>query len=167
MGVQRMLRALGGRSKAMTSQPSREYRRHHDVTAPQVDASAFRQGWRVHSRLDALAASGQIEAGVYQAATEYRAAWERILATGGVRWIAGGRGGSDAHARRARQMEALRRVREADAAIGPVAAWHCYACAVEDWSWAAIGRQVWCNPETARDRTAKSLAALARAWGQP
>jgi hypothetical protein len=29
--------------------PSDAYRQHHDIEAPQVDASSLRQGWRVHS----------------------------------------------------------------------------------------------------------------------
>jgi hypothetical protein len=37
------------------------YRQHHDVTAPQVDSTAFRQGWRVAARLDGLLESGRID----------------------------------------------------------------------------------------------------------
>ncbi len=56
---------------------------HHDVAAPQVDPTAFRQGWRVDSRL-MLHAAGKITAGELQAAVDYYHAVARILRIRGV-----------------------------------------------------------------------------------
>ena len=49
-------------ARTVMPQPSAAYRQHHDVEAPRVDTSAFRQGWRVVTRLDALASEGAIDA---------------------------------------------------------------------------------------------------------
>jgi hypothetical protein len=51
-----------------TNQPTPAYRRHHDVEAPQVDSTAFRQGWRVCSRLDSLLEAGRIDREAWDAA---------------------------------------------------------------------------------------------------
>ena len=57
--------------------PSAARLRHAEaIDAPRIDALAFRQGWRVVTRLDGLLAAGLIAPGVWQAAAEYRAAWE-------------------------------------------------------------------------------------------
>jgi hypothetical protein len=41
---------------------------HHDVTAPQDDDRAFRQGWRVAARLDALLETGRIDRDAWEIA---------------------------------------------------------------------------------------------------
>jgi hypothetical protein len=148
--------------------PSLAYRQHHDIEAPRVDALAFRQGWRVVTRLDALHRDGRISAGQWQAAVEYRAAWERALTAGGggagalVRIGAGG-AGDGAASRLAAAVDGISRVRQVHAAIGGHAAL-CFLCIVEDRSWADSGRALGRDPQTVRDWTVLAIAALARAW---
>ena len=55
-----------------TNQPAPAYRQHHDVAAPQVDSTAFRQGWRVCSRLDSLLEAGAITRDAWDAAHTWR-----------------------------------------------------------------------------------------------
>lgn len=151
----------------MTAQPSPEYRRHHDVEAPEVNVRHFRQGWLVHTRLDALHRTGRITAGERQAALEYRAACERVLmATGGtsalgVRVSGGGGGDGD---RLAAVADILTRLRETEAAIGRYAFALCFACAVTDCSWIELGRAIGRDRETAREHTAAAFRRLALAW---
>ena len=146
------------------SQPSTAYRQHHDVEAPRVDASAFRQGWRVVTRLDALLATRRISPGQWEAAVQYRNAWARVMRAHGGSSQAGMRriANADAmHARLGYQLDTITLLREIEAQIGQLAAWRCFACVVQDQSWHAIGRRLRCNHETARDWTVFALRALA------
>jgi hypothetical protein len=153
----------------VTAAPSAAFRRHHDIEAPQVDSTRFRQAWRVATRLDALHRDGALTAGEYQAAVEYRAAWERVLtathgnAALGVRVSGGGGdGGAD---RLAAVADTITKLRQTDAAIGPLATWLCFACIVHDGTWAEAGRLLHRDPHTARAWTVLAIAGLALAWG--
>jgi hypothetical protein len=148
------------------AKPSPFYLAHHDVEDPRVDERAFRQGWRVRTRLDQLLADARITRCEWQAASEYRDAWVRALAIGRVgelRFIAAaGRG--NPHDRLLNLVGAIDRLRIVDAAIGDLATSLVVACVVEDLSWAAIARQCHRNPETVRDWTVVAIRALTRAW---
>jgi predicted DCC family thiol-disulfide oxidoreductase YuxK len=154
----------------MTTQPSAQYRQHHDVEPPRVDTRSFRQGWRVCTRLDRLLADVRITPRTWQAAIAYRDAWAAASRStgGGTGRLEpariGGRGPDAAHSRLLSQLEALARIAESERAIGRLAADLCYACAVADLPWAGIGRTYRCNAETARDWTVAALSALAAAW---
>jgi hypothetical protein len=143
--------------------PSLAYRQHHDVEAPRVDTRAFRQGWRVVTRLDGLLAAGLIAPGVWQAAAEYRAAWDALqrTSTGGGSSL---RDGYGAGAGRAGALDRAACVRAAEVAIGPRATTLCRACAVEDLSWRSLGLRLGVRDVTAQAWTVHALIALARAW---
>ena len=135
------------------------------IEPPRVDASTFRQGWRVQTRLDTLLADRRITPGQWQAAVEYRDAWARVLGAGGG--SPGGfrvTGGADRHHRLLALLDTIARLRAVEAAIGDLAARLCFACAVEDRSWASTAATWGRNPETLRDWTAQAVRALARAW---
>jgi hypothetical protein len=136
------------------------------VDAPRVDASTFRQGWRVRTRLDALLADGRIDAATWQAAVEYRDAWARVLqAVGGSPQgfrVSGA--GADVHYRLLGLLDTLTRLRAVEEALGSVAAPLCFRCVVEDRSWATTALLCHRHPETVRDWTALALRALAVAW---
>src|SRR4249919_1151308 len=127
----------------MSNQPSDAYRQHHDVEAPRVDWRAFRQGWRVRSRLDGLLDDGRITPGEWQAASEYRDAWDALRRTtrGGGSGIRVAGYGGDRNSRAA-AIDRAARIRAAETAIGPEAAALCYACAVEDLSWRTLGARL-------------------------
>jgi hypothetical protein len=137
------------------------------IEPPRVDASTFRQGWRVRTRLDTLLADDRITPGQWQAAVEYRDAWARVLQAGGGS-SEGYRvsGGTDAHHRILGLLATVTRLRVVHAAIGADFATLCFACAVEDRSWASIAATWSVNPETCRDRTARAVRALAVAWAE-
>jgi hypothetical protein len=149
----------------MSNQPSDAYRQHHhDIDPPRVDAVTFRQGWRVRTRLDALLASRRITSGHWQAAVEYRDAWGRVLAAGGSPGGYRVSGAIDPHHRVLGLLATVTRLRVVHAAIGADFATLCFACAVEDRSWASIAAAHRRNPETERDRAVRALRALASAW---
>lgn len=150
----------------MTNAPTPELRGHvEDVEDPRVDERAFRQGWRIRTRLDQLLVDQRISPGEWQAATEFRSAWlssrELTARESGIR-IAGGTSGDAATLAR---LAAARKVRIVELAIGKLATALVIASVVEDLSWAAIGRQCQHNAETVRDWTVIAIRGLARAWG--
>jgi hypothetical protein len=151
--------------------PSPEFLQHHAVEAPAVNVRTFRQGWRVHSRLDALRRDGRLTAGQWQAAVEYREAWEsaRLEAAATMRLIRGGGGGvgDGGHARLLAGIAIVARLRAVESAIGRWRADLCRACIVHDLPWVALGRHLHCDRETARDWTVAAIRTLARAWSAP
>ena len=146
--------------------PTPQFRRHHAVEAPAVDGNTFRPGWRVSTRLDGLFAAHLITAGEWQAASEYRDAWERVLAmarTASLTAAAGG-GGGDAHAPIVAACDAVERLRLVAVQIGHAADLLVFRCAVEDRPWAWSARQLRRDPHTVRTWTVAAIGALAPAW---
>lgn len=155
----------------MSNAPSAARLQHADaIEAPQVDTGAFRQGWRVHTRLDALHRDGRITAGQWQAAVEYRAAHERVsiaaayAGSGELLRVSGGGAGGGTDGRLAGVADTMKRLRKTDAAIGRFDAALCSACILVDRPWAEIARVIGHNPETIRDWTARAIGRLAAAW---
>jgi hypothetical protein len=153
----------------MTAAPTASYRQHVEtIDPPRIDATSFRMGWRRRTRLDRLLADGRISAEVWQAATEYRVAWESVLADGSLDLAAArvSGGANDGHDRMLRLLTTLSRLRRVEDAIGPLAAQLVSRCAVEDQSWAAMARLVTFarNPETVRDWTVTALGLLCAVW---
>ena len=147
--------------------PTAEFRQHHDVHAPRVDRHAFRQGWRVHTRLDSLLAAGRITPGEWQAASEYRDTWGRVMAAMGATDVARlvlVAGASDAHERLGRVVGAVTRLRRVEALTGSFAAALCFACVVQDRPWADTARILCRDPHTARAWTTEAIRVLAAAW---
>jgi hypothetical protein len=146
--------------------PSVERVRHAEtIEPPAVDASSFRQGWRVRTRLDALLAAGRINAGVWQAAVEYRDAWARVWAGRGGE-LGGTRvsGGLDLHRRQIGLVDTVAALDAIERRLGRLATSLCVACVVEDLSWPEIGRRCGRSNHTAVAWTVLALRALARAW---
>src|SRR5215475_10205007 len=141
------------------------------VEPPRVDKHEFRQGWRIRTRLDVLHATGRITAAEYQAACDYRAAWERVLsavtpAPGTARVSAnlGINGNTTANAFAA-SADTLTRIRLAESAIGSTAALLCHRCCVEDWPWTRTAKLLHRDRETVREWTICAIQGLARIWG--
>jgi hypothetical protein len=61
-----------------TSSPTREYRQHHVVEAPRIDAEVFHPAFRVKTRLFALAESGKIDRRKLEGAVIWRRWHETI-----------------------------------------------------------------------------------------
>jgi len=142
--------------------PAAEYRQHHEVEAPQVDTSSFRQGWRVHSRLDSLATSGRIDRQQLEAAVTWGNWAERVATPGTSPWrirVDGGGQGGGTFADR--QIDVAARLRESTAALGTSRIALLGACVVEDMSWRRLGLRLGVSAETARERVVEAIAALA------
>jgi hypothetical protein len=144
--------------------PTAELRRHVDVEPPQVDATAFRPGWLVSTRIDQLLAAKRINRAQWQAAIEFRVTWgiSREPKSSGLQLVRS-QGASRDDAMLAR-LRAETIVRNVTATIGPLATALVVACVIEDLAWAAIARKLGRNPETVRDWTVLSLRALCGAW---
>jgi hypothetical protein len=149
--------------------PTASYRQHREtIEAPRVDASTFRQGWRIGTRLDGLLADGRITLGEWEAAREYRDAWGRVLqAQGGATDLgtlrSGGNGGQD---RLLHVVDLIAKLRAVEGLIGRFPAWLCFVCVVEDRAWAATGRILHREHRTARDWTVMAIRLLAPAWSR-
>jgi hypothetical protein len=142
--------------------PSADYRQHHDVQAPEINAATFRPGWRVHSRLDALATSGKIDREQLEAAATWGRWAERTGSPGTSPWrirVDGGVTSADGHG--VRTLAAATKLRESAAALGAARYALLHACVFEDRSWRHIGRRLGVAIETAQARTAEAIAALA------
>jgi hypothetical protein len=153
----------------MSTQPGLHYKQHHDVDPPRIDVRSFRPGWRVRSRLDVLYRDGRLTPGELQAAVEYRATWERVLAVGRGSGMNFDRGGSGSGSRDplAGIVDSVERLRRVEGRIGPVAAQLCHCCAVLDLPWAQLARVTGRDPHTVRDWAVLALRALAVAWTSP
>jgi hypothetical protein len=154
-----------GRLVVLSNAPSRAYRRHHEVEAPRVDARAFRQGWRVSTRLDRLLVAGLIDASVWQAAVDYRTAWEAALALrSGVdaRRMTGN--GGDREATMLARMSHASRLRWVDGQLGHLASWLVFVCVIEDQSWHRIGRRLGVRNTTAQTWTIAALRLMTALW---
>ncbi|HEY1442344.1 MAG TPA: hypothetical protein VGF65_16330 [Mycobacterium sp.] len=146
----------------MSAQPSAEYRRHHDVTAPRVDARTFRQGWRVRSRLDVLLADGAIDAVGHAQAIAFRDAWETAYGRSGNALMSVRSGGSTGpHDREGRRLDASGWLRGAALHLGAHGYLLVEACAVHDLSWPEIGRRFVVSHHTARSWTIQAINRLA------
>jgi hypothetical protein len=154
----------------MTAQPSPEFRTHHDVAAPRVDASAFRQGWKVDWRLDQLHAVGAIDAATWSSGVQFRQDWERAFGRGRVGPLValpGGGGANTEHDRQIDRLAALDRLGLAATHLGGFWTKLVEHCAVDDLSWAEIARLHNVTPPTARAWTIRALNRLADLTGTP
>jgi len=156
----------------MTAKPVPAFLQHVEgVEEPRVDATAFRQGWRITSRLDGLLAAGFITRSVWQSATDYRDAWDASVALSAPRSRSGGSTGSATSTSRERAIIAtlakLDRLAWVERRLDPVALWLVIACVVEDRSWHAIGLALGCRNVTAELRTARALIEMSRLWLDP
>lgn len=150
----------------ITAKPTREFRRHHDVDEPRVDHRAFRQGWRIRTRLDQLLADDRITRGEWQAASAYRDAWAsaREITRADEPGMISSPGAGSPDAAMIAKLDAVEKLRRVEDAIGPFAASLVRCCVVHDMTWAATARYCQRNPETIRDWTVFAIRSLAGAW---
>lgn len=142
--------------------PTPEYLRRHEIDAPRIDARAFRQGWRVRSRLDGLLAERRITPGAWQAACDFRTRWAKAFPARVSSFVAAGRASVDPHCAMLDRVAAVTRIRALGAALGPARLSLLVWVVVDDLSWRDLGRRLRCHHETARDAAAGVLQALAR-----
>ena len=145
-----------------TGQPTPAYRQHHDVAAPLVDATAFRQGWRVCSRLDSLLECGRIDPETWHAAQGWRRWAETVTPFRHQRWdtrvdISAVPSDTGMLVR----STAATRLRETAAALGELRVRILDAVLVRDLPWTELGRLLRLSDKAARDWAAEAIEALA------
>jgi hypothetical protein len=145
-----------------TAAPSLQFRQHHDVTVPQVDSTAFRQGWRVATRLDGLLEAGRIDREQWDTAQEW-ARWCELIGLSHVqRWDV--RQDAPCHPSdlpMLRRVQAATKLRACVEALGGLRVRLLECCVVHDLSWSELGRRMRLDPKTATARTVEALIALA------
>lgn len=149
----------------MTTSPTTELRRHHDIEEPAVDTRAFRQAWRIRTRLDGLLGDELITPGQWQAAVDYRNAWGRVRAIAGAgSTLRVSAGGGDPEWVAIERLDAFARIDAVEAVIGALATALCQACVIEDYPWARTARLTRRDPHTVRHWTVLAIRSLAAAW---
>ncbi len=145
-----------------TSRPTPEFRHHHDVTAPQVDSTAFRQGWRVTTRLDALLDAGRIDREAWEAAQQWRRWAEVVTPFRAQAW--------DVHvdvsvvptdAGMLLRVNAAAKLRQVADALGPLRVKLLESVVVKDLSWLELARLLRVSDKTAQGFAVEALEALA------
>jgi hypothetical protein len=146
----------------ISNRPTPQFTCHHDVAAPQVDNQAFRQGWRVCSRLDGLLESGCIDRDAWSAANDWRKWAETITPYGAQRYEArvDTSATPDDYAM-LRRVDAATQLRAAANALGDLRARLLEAAVLHDVSWGDLGRSLRVSDKTARRRTIEAIEALA------
>jgi DNA-directed RNA polymerase specialized sigma24 family protein len=152
---------FGAPPPGATSSPTPQFRRHHDVEIPKVDQAAFRQGWRVRTRLNWLLETGKIT----DEAWDIARVWHRWCAViGRVRvqeWterVDVSLSGYDPHLSR---VTAATKLREATGALGQRRILCLELTVLDDLAWAQVAYRLGVSEKTAMLRVAEALEALA------
>jgi hypothetical protein len=149
-------------SAVTTNRPTPQFTRHHNVTAPQVDSTAFRQGWRVATRLDSLLESGRIDREAWDCACEWRR-WAATITPVRVQpWdVRVDVSAVPSDAGMLFRVHAATKLREAAVAIGALRAKILEAVVLHDCSWRQLAQQLRVSDKTAMQRAAEAVVALA------
>jgi hypothetical protein len=142
--------------------PTAIYRQHHEVSAPQIDAHAFRQAWRVASRLDGLLEAERIDREQWDAALTWRRWAEMITPSRVQAWDVR----VDAQlmpndAGMLYRVQTTKKLRDVADALGAIRIKLLEWVVVRDLPWTEIGRFMRVSDKTARDRAVEALTALA------
>ena len=135
-----------------------EFAQHHDVDA-RAGLSGQVAGWRVRTRLDRLMAEGRITASEWQAGDHYRSDYEHGELGASMSEPGMPRGGSGSGCPTASRLDALARLRRARSKL-TLEAVIVLDMLVQDKSWAAMARRVWCTRDQAMDVACSALTSL-------
>jgi hypothetical protein len=143
-----------------TNRPTVQYQRHHEVEAPRVDGDAFRQGWRVRTRLDHLLEAEKIDDECWQAARTWRgwcAAIGRVGVQGWSPRVDRSLTGYDPHLGK---VVAASKLRECTEALGQRRILCLELCVLDDLAWNSVALKLGVSEKTAVLRVAEALEAL-------
>jgi hypothetical protein len=151
-----------------TSSPTLEYRRHHEVEAPEISERAFRPGWRRHTRLVALLETNKISREAFIAGIQWRRWTEAIGKMPVQKWSARISRSLSPDSPTPFQITAATQLKTAACALGEYRTQVLFAHLIDDFSWRQLGAKLHLDGKTALVRTVESLEALA-AWraGKP
>lgn len=145
-----------------TSRPTAEFERHHAVTPPKVDAQAFRQGWRVATRLDALLEAGRIDREAWDAAQDWRCWFETVTPFRAQAWdVRVDVSTVPTDAGMLYRVAAMAKLRAVADALGPLRVKLLELVVVKDLSWLELARVLRVSDKTAVGFAVEALEALA------
>ena len=144
----------------ISARPSLEYLQHYDVEPPEISHRILRPGWLHRTRVLQLRETGLIDEPQLDAACRWRIDHDRAHASYGL--TSGYLPKIDAGGTREPilRLDALRRLREAAAALGVWRTHILERLIVHDDSWPVLGRLLRCSDKTARVRLAEVVSAL-------
>ncbi len=145
-----------------SSAPTHEYRRHHDVAAPQVNSTAFRQGWRVSTRLDGLLEAGRISREAWGAAQDWRHWFETVTPFRAQAWeVRVDVSTVPTDAGMLVRVNAMAQLRAVADALGPLRVKLLESVVVKDLPWLELARVLRCSDKTAVGFAVEAIEALA------
>jgi len=143
--------------------PSPHFQQHHDVAPPDISAARFRPAWLVKSRLLQLRDNDLITEPQLDAACAFRRDYDRAhnQADALVGRYTPRTDGSAVNAPELRlQLDALKRLRETEAALGRTRTLLLVRLVVHDDTFRALGRVLDIDDATAKRRAAEAVYAL-------
>jgi hypothetical protein len=144
-----------------TNQPTPQFQQHHTVETPQVDATAFRQGWRVMTRLDSLLEAGRIDREAWDAACLWRRWVERTTPLPEQAWdVRVDRSLIPDDAAALARVQTAAKLRGVADALGPLRVRLLQFCMMDDRSWREIGDRLRIDSKTAQTWTVAAILAL-------
>ena len=160
------------RGRVFKNSKVRSYlRQHHALEAPEVSERAFRQAWRVRTRVDRLLVDKAISWAEWRCAVEYRALYECAFGslTPASRPDGTGRGGAYRAGLRPsdRQLAALRQLQKLLRQLDRPTVQLLEAVIVEDVKWCVLGKRLGAHSCTARRWAVAAIKLLATAWSGP
>ncbi len=145
-----------------TGRPTPAFRQHHDVAAPQVDPTAFRQGWRVASRLDQLLEAGAIERESWEAAGQWRRWAETTAPARAQAWdVRVDRSLTSNETAMLHRVTAAARLRACAQALGELRIQLLDLHVIRDASWRDISARAGVSDKTVKAMVIEALEALA------
>jgi hypothetical protein len=142
--------------------PLPEYRRHHAVDEPAINAREFRPGWRRKSPLLCLLQTGRIGPDELQAGLLFRSWCEAVGHMHTQKYVTRINQAPQPAARTQRELTAAYMLKTAGAALGAKRIKLLVWSAADDLSWVTIGKKLGCHRDTAAKWAAEALAELAR-----
>jgi hypothetical protein len=145
-----------------TNQPTPQFQQHHTVDRPQVDSTAFRQGWRVQTRLDGLLEAGRIDREAWDAACLWRRWVERTAPLPAQAWdVRVDRSLVPDDSAALARVQTAAKLRCVADALGPLRMRLLELSVRDDRSWREIGDRLRMDAKTACTWVAAAIAALA------
>jgi hypothetical protein len=145
-----------------TNQPTPQFQQHHDVERPQVNSTAFRQGWRVRTRLDGLLEAGRIDREAWDAACMWRRWVERTGSLPAQAWdVRVDRSLVPNDAAALARVQTAAKLRGVADALGPLRNRLLEFAIRDDRSWRQIGDRLGIDGKAAQAWVANAIITLA------
>jgi hypothetical protein len=147
------------------STPLDYLKQHQSLDQPEISARAFRQAWRVRSRIDKLLVAEEITGFEWRCASEFRTlhevAFGSLLRAPRLDGTGRGSGYRDTLRPGDQQRAALRRLRDLQARLDRDTVQLLELIIVMDLRWRELGKRLSCHACTAKRRAIAAIRRLA------